>query len=46
MRKCTENVNPGRGNTLTALPAPTYHNWMTPKSHVVARAICWLESRE
>jgi len=24
---------------LTALPAPTYHNWMTPKSHVVARAI-------
>ena len=24
---------------MTALPAPTYHNWMPPKSHVVAGAI-------
>src|SRR5258705_691792 len=31
--------SPGRGISLSTSPAPTYHNWMTPKSHVVARAI-------
>jgi len=24
---------------LTALPAPTYHNWMTPRSQIAAGAI-------
>src|SRR5258708_33240889 len=46
MRRCKGNVErvvrtstPRPGNTLTTLPAPTYHNWMTPRSQVAAGAI-------